>query len=95
MIDLVNSSPNMDTFCHCERNLEFRRGNLNLDQLPKLIFHAFYWPKLCLPPCLLYNIDGGPRIMVVETFGILSSFAISRRVVEARLQDKGSPLRPS
>ena len=53
VIDLVNSSPNMDRFCHCERNLEFRGGNLNLDQLPKLIFHAFYYSKICFPPFLI------------------------------------------
>ena len=85
----------MDRFCHCERNLEFRGGNLNLDQLPKLIFHALYYSKICWPPFFDKILKVVPKWGDGDFWNFEQFRDLTWGGVEASLQDKGSPLRPS
>ena len=71
MIDLVNSSPNMGTFCHRERNLEFCSWKIWIWTIC-LTRHFTLFKTF---PFGLLLVLGSGRIL-----GILSSFAIWGRV---------------
>ena len=71
MIDLVNTSPNMGTFCHRERNLEFPSWKIWIWTIC-LTRHFTLFKTF---PFGLLLVLGSGRIL-----GILSSFAISGRV---------------
>ena len=94
VIDLVNSSPNMDRFCHCGRNLEFCREIWICTNCQNwyftlfIIILRFVWKWFRNGSEYIFEFWAVSRSDIVWIW-------LTNHGVEASFQDKGSPLSPS